>query len=101
MLAVDYDRIAGKGQDEVGQFDIAGEVHSLKFTFTKKYKGQHTVHYHGNFLDAMETMQGFWGLKTKRNDGAFLLKLVSEKQPRRRPTAQHDQPTEPPTEMHL
>lgn len=53
-LSIKGEKIKGKGKDDIGKFSLKGKFYGSthQVEFEKKYKGKHTVHYHGHFQNS-------------------------------------------------
>ncbi len=65
--------IQGMGIDEVGEFDLYGEVSGNFVNFTKQYRGKHAIAYHGTINDAHTTIEGHWGFFQGDKRDKFLI----------------------------
>lgn len=72
MLSFDKGQISGTGTDIVGPFTFNGLIENGRVSLLKRYTGQHTVSYLGNY-DGEGTMHGTWQAGTFRGPWAIRL----------------------------
>lgn len=46
-----YDKLIGKGEDELGAFTVEGHMGMKEVKFVKTYIGSHQVNYEGTMID--------------------------------------------------
>ena len=59
---VEDNTINGSGVDEIGEFEINGNIDGDDVKFMKQYKNMHPVEYQGKFNDEKTVIEGNWYL---------------------------------------
>ena len=70
FLQVKKRKIKGHGADDIGDFEIKGEIKHGEVEFEKRYHGKHTVHYKGELHDD-KTIVGHWKIPEYGLEDAF------------------------------
>lgn len=66
--------VYGNGSDEVGLFTCSGGTGGGNVWFAKRYLGQHTVHYYGEWKNG-RMVKGKWRIIESGQSAKFVLRM--------------------------